>query len=389
VENRQSRHGGPQGDTPDDGVGDDGGPLYAKITASLALKIRRGEFAPGAPLPSERALAEQYGVSSITARRVMSELSRRSLVERRQGAGTFVRKQAGRKRVVFLVLEFKEAPVPDHRMIPSAFGELVGGIAQVTWQVEASLGLGFVREPDELAAWLQEARLEDSCDGLVVRAAGDVTSEEIDLLDSAGLPYVVVKRHPRDRVVPCVIADERRAVRLATEHLLALGHQAIGLIASTQAQTLYEERVLGYQDALRSAGVDLQPSLLCDAPDFSVASGETAARQLLGQPRTQRPTALMVASDSMAMGAYQAAAHWGISIPQDLSIASVDDIAEAATLQPPLTTVRMSHVDFGVRAMELLLTMIDAQWRGEPQPPRVDVIEPHLVLRESTAPPRR
>lgn len=217
----------------------------------------------------------------------------------------------------------------------------------------------------------------------------DVTSEEIDLLDAAGLPYVVVKRRPRDRVVSCVIADERRAVRLATEHLIGLGHQTIGFIASTQSQTLYEERVLGYQDALRSAGIQPEPHLLCDAPDFSVASGEAAARRLLGQPLPQRPTALMVVSDSMAMGAYRAAAHWGISIPQDLSIASVDDIAEAGTLQPPLTTVRMSHVDFGVRAMELLLTMIDAEWHGEPQEPRVDIIEPHLVLRDSTAPPHR
>lgn len=362
-------------------------PLYAQLKDVLAQRIRRGQLTPGTLLPSERELALHCGVSTITARRVMAELAREGLVERRRGVGSFVRAEAGRKRITLLIFEFKEAPQLGHRMIASAFGELVGGVAEAAWEANAALGLAFLSRPEELAAWLDRAAADRSCDGLLIRAAGDVTAAEVNQLEASGLPYVLVKRHVPGRCVSCVIADERAAVRLAVEHLVGQGHRRIGFAASTQSRVLYEERLGGYLDALAAAGLTSHPRLICPAPDFSAESGEEAARRLLGQPPRERPTALMVASDSMAIGAYEAAAQWGLAIPAGLSIASVDDVPEARALRPPLTTARTSHVEFGSRAVRLLLKVIEAHWQGHPLPPQEDVIEPTLVVRESTAPP--
>ncbi|MGH2368976.1 MAG: LacI family DNA-binding transcriptional regulator, partial [Chloroflexota bacterium] len=194
-------------------------------------------------------------------------------------------------------------------------------------------------------------------------------------------------RHVPGHPAPCVIADERRAVRLSTDHLLALGHRCIGFVASTQSQVLYADRLQGFRDALAAVGLPADEALLAPAPDFSAESGRAAASPLLRRPSRTRPTALMVASDSMAMGAYEAAAECGLAIPMDVSIASVDDILEARALRPALTTARTSHVEFGLRATRRLLAGIGAHWRGEPVGRQADVIEPELIVRESTGPP--
>jgi DNA-binding LacI/PurR family transcriptional regulator len=365
-------------------------PLYVQLHDLLARRLRQGEPAPGAPFLSERELVERYGVSSITARRVMAELVREGLIERRNGVGTFVRADAPPKRLALLILEFKEAPQLGHRMIASAFGELVGGVAQAAWEAGADLALAYIHRPQELAAWLERARVERSVDGLLVRAAGDVTPDELALFQRTGLPFVLVKRHVPGHPASCVVADERRAVELSTAHLLALGHRRIGFVASTHSAVLYAERLQGYRDALQAAGVVADESLIVPGPDFSQESGRQAAATLLRRPARRRPTALMVASDSMAMGAYEAAAERGLSIPHDLSLASVDDIPEARALRPALTTARTSHLEFGLRATRRLLAEVEAGWRGQPSVPagaEADVIEPQLIVRESTAPP--
>ncbi len=362
-------------------------PLYVQLRELLVQRLRRGDFAPGAPFLSEREMIAQYGVSSVTTRRVMTELVREGLIERRNGVGTFVRAEAPRRHLALLVLEFKEAPQVTHRMIASAFGELVGGVAQGAWDANAALGLAYVAQPEELGPWLVRAVAERSADGLLVRAAGDLTDEELAPLERSGLPFVLVKRHLPGHALACVVADERRAVQLGTEHLLALGHRAIGFVASTQSASLYEERAQGYADALAAAALPFDPQRVVTAPDFSPESGEEAVRELLQRPGLGRPTALMVASDSLAMGAYRALAAAGLRIPDDVSVASVDDIPEAQALQPPLTTARTSHLEFGIRATRLLLRLIDARWKGLPLPIQTDVIEPDLVVRSSTAAP--
>jgi LacI family transcriptional regulator len=361
-------------------------PLYVQLTDLLIRRIRRGEFPPGAAFLSERELSQRYGVSAITSRRVLADLARDGLLERRTGVGTFVRANRSRVRVSLLVFEFKEAPDAGHRMIASAFGELVGGVAQAAWEANASLNLAYLAQPDDLTRWLDDAASTSSVDGVLVRAAGDVADDELRRLEASGLPFVLIKRHVPGHPAWAVIADEAAAVRLSVEHLVALGHRAIGFVASTQSAVLYQERLRGYREALASAGLSFDESLVATAPDFSADGGASAAHRLLSSRRV-RPTGLMVASDSMAIGAYRAAAERGLAIPDDLSVASVDDIPEAQALVPSLTTARTSHVEFGVRAVRLLLRAVEARRGGASMRPQEDVIEPTLVVRQSTAPP--
>ena len=275
-------------------------PLYVQLKDALVRRLSRGEFVAGGAFPTQRELVEHYGVSSITARRVLDELTREGVIERRNGVGTFVRAAVRPKRLALLILAYQE---PARRQIASAFGELVGGIAEVTWETGASLLLAYVRQPDELSRWLDEAREARSVDGLLVRAAGDVTTEELDLLDNARIPFVLVRRRAPNRPTACALVDDHRAVQLATTHLIELGHRQIGFAASTQSAVQFQERLAGYCEALDAAGISIDQHLIARAPDFSPESGEAAAFLLLNRGVA---TALVMGSDSMAIGAYEA-----------------------------------------------------------------------------------
>ena len=362
-------------------------PLYAQLCERLAQDIRLGRLPVGEPFYSERGLMESFGVSSITARRVMTELAREGLIERRNGVGTFVRATARAMRLALVVLEFQEPERIENRQPASVFGELVGGIAQVAWETAASFTLAFIRRQEELAPWLEEALDTRSTDGVLVRTSGDVLPETLDDLDRAGLPYVLLRRRAPGSNASCALTGDREGIALVTDHLLKLGHERLGFVLPVSARATYEDRLGGYRSALQAHGLPFDRRFVAEVPDYSSASGTLGARDLLDRAPDARPTALVAASDSLAIGAYEAAAQLGLAIPADVSVVGLTDIPEAAVLGPPLTTARTSYADLGARAVRLLERLIEARWAGSPLGPEVEVVEPQLVVRASTAPP--
>lgn len=178
---------------------------------------------------------------------------------------------------------------------------------------------------------------------------------------------------------PTVSLDNRAAARSMTEHLLHLGHTRIGVIQGPTASPLTQQRLAGYQDALATAGVIFDASLLVDG-DFTLKAGYQAAQRLLQQ--ANRPTALFCENDETAMGALQAVKQAGLRIPQDISVAGFDDIAFAAYCDPPLTTIAQPAEQFGQTAVALLLDVLEGKIT---QAPKVTV--PYeLIVRASTGP---
>ena len=120
--------------------------------------------------------------------------------------------------------------------------------------------------------------------------------------------------------------DDEGAGRLATQHLISLGHTEIGMISGTPATEMdfhqpYLRRT-GYQEALLDANLDFHPQWLAES-DFTIAGGYHAAKQMLGDPRNA-PTAIYCASDEMGFGAIQAARDLGLRVPQDVSVIAMD-----------------------------------------------------------------
>jgi DNA-binding LacI/PurR family transcriptional regulator len=354
-----------------------GGPLYQQLRQELFSRIRRGDFSPGARLPSENQLCETYGVSVTTARRALLELVKDGIVRRRPGVGTMVSPRVREAHLGLVSIDYRG----DAWWATSAvMGELIAGIGELAWKRHASFSMSGVpeeRASDYLAS-LVEAR---SVDGLLVRTANDIRPEHLDILERAGLPYVVLKRELPARPMNCVVSDDVLGARLATRHLIERGHRRIGFVCAKPSLSLTQERLSGYRQVLAEAGVSLDPALVRLELSFGKSAGDKAVRELLqSEPR---PTAIFVASDTMAIGGYQAVRGLRLTIPRDVALVGYDDISPAAVLEPPLTTIRTAFEDFGCLGAQLLLDLIE----GRLEPPQRVVIAPKLVVRQSTGKP--
>lgn len=174
------------------------------------------------------------------------------------------------------------------------------------------------------------------------------------------------------------MGDEDSA-RLATEHLVALGHRRIGFIAGSDEYSISAWRLEGWLKAMAAAGLD--PADLCVAGDFSYDSGVRAATRLLGHANP--PTAIIAGNDQMALAVLDTASARGLDVPGDLSLVSFDNTPVTRFTTPQLTAVDQPIAATFARAVELLLNRDDDLDPDEPV-----VVPGALVVRASTAPPR-
>lgn len=192
----------------------------------------------------------------------------------------------------------------------------------------------------------------------------------------ADLPFVVVGGHPWVPV-PTVTIDQAEGARLATDHLLGLGHATVHHIRGAPDWIDAAERQRGWQEALQARGAAPGRSV---AGDWSAAGGYAAGAELAADPEA---TAIFAANDQTALGVLRALHDAGRSVPGDVSVVGFDDTPEAAYYVPPLTTVRQDFNEVGRRCVELLLE--PATGGGAPEHV---VVAPELIARESSAPPR-
>ena len=201
------------------------------------------------------------------------------------------------------------------------------------------------------------------------------------LLDDQHIPFVrigSINAGPGIRMT----MDDEHAARLATDHLVELGHRRIGFISGSGEYSLSQWRVDGWKAAMADAGLNAH-DLLAEG-DFSFASGERAARNLLGL--ADPVTAIIASNDQMALATLDVARELGFSVPADLSVVSFDDTPIVRFAVPTLTAIDQPIAATASRAVELI---IDTE-RGGELPDEPVVIPAGLVRRQSTAPaPRR
>ena len=348
-------------------------PLYQQLKSILQRQLDTGALRPGDMLPSLRQLCREYGVSSITARRALQELVNEGRLQSQQGVGTFVTARSHHPRLALVIFGFHDQ---EWRRNSTIFGDLIGGAATVAWEHEALFSVARVdpgRQPADVLASILDERFFD---GLLIRILPDITLADLQPVLDAGLPYVVIKRYLPGRAINCVVNDDVRAAYQATAHLISHGYSRLGFVCPLNA-TVGRDRHQGYRQALADHGLPYDARLVQETGDWFEELGRAALKSLCALPGP--PQAVFAAGDQLAIGAYRGAAELGLRIPDDLAIVGYDDIPAAATLQPPLTTVRTSYHDFGARATELLLALI----AGRVVPPQKLVLEAPLIVRES------
>jgi LacI family repressor for deo operon, udp, cdd, tsx, nupC, and nupG len=228
----------------------------------------------------------------------------------------------------------------------------------------------------------RSSALHKRVDGVLL-AATPLQPEDLTAIAELGIPGVTVSSGTPVPGWVSVRIDDAEAARTATEYLIALGHRRIAHISGDSADelafTTHIDRRVGYQEALRAAGLPAEPELCVEA-DFTVAGGARAARQLLA--RKPRPTAIFAACDEMALGALATLRDAGLRVPGDISVIGIDDHDVAAAVG--LSTVAQPAAEQGRLAAAKLL---DQLCRGVADASGSIVLPTFLVVRDSTGPP--
>jgi LacI family transcriptional regulator len=210
----------------------------------------------------------------------------------------------------------------------------------------------------------------------VVIAVASAQSDLRPLLDRR-VPVVAVDRRPSryEDAVDSVVVDNAAGARQATEHLLTAGARRVGCITGPERASTASERLAGYRQALRSAGVRAHASWVRRA-DFREDGGYAAARELLAG--RDRPDALFVANNLMTIGALRAITDAGLRVPDDVMLVGFDDAPWTTLVQPQLTVVAQPTYEMGRQAARLLATATPDL------PARHLVLPPTLVVRGSS-----
>jgi len=208
--------------------------------------------------------------------------------------------------------------------------------------------------------------------------------ERVRQLKLRGIPVVLLDRAGNESDFCSVSVDDVEGGRLAVQHLLDQGHTAIAVIGGPETLQQVADRRLGAELA-RSRHNGLARLLVKSTPHLDVASGVTAAEEIVTMPEAERPTAVFATNDLLAIGLLQGFVTAGMQVPKEMAIIGYDDIAFAAAAAVPLSSIRQPRLAIGCRAAELLFDEIEANERELSHDHRQVRFTPELVVRRSSA----
>ncbi|MFM7135510.1 MAG: substrate-binding domain-containing protein [Planctomycetota bacterium] len=357
-------------------------PKHETIHEDLARLIGDVTLAPGRQLPTEAELVRTYKASRPTVTRVMQRLVLEGLVERRAGAGTFVRRGAttsSARLFGLLIPGLGETEI---------FEPLCGQMARdaqshqhtLLWGDASDHGPGNAGERAVALARDYAARRV----GGVFFAPLELFAEKesvnatvIEILDKANIPVILldrdIVRHPDRSRHDVVAIDHRRAGHMLVAHLLGQGIRRISFVARPLSAPSIGLRIAGYRDALREAGIE--PS--SKAVHFGDPSDAAFVRRVLAGGQAE---AIVCGNDVTAARLLHTLDELGVLVPGDVRVAGFDDVRYANLLRVPLTTIHQPCRDLGTVAVQAMMERLT----NPGLPARDILLGARLVVRRST-----
>ncbi|HEY2017978.1 MAG TPA: LacI family DNA-binding transcriptional regulator [Bryobacteraceae bacterium] len=266
--------------------------------------------------------------------------------------------------------------VPD--LMHSFFAEIAKGVSAAIRPLGYDVVICNSEEDSSVESSEVDRLLARQVDGLIIASAQPPSSLEVfERIEARNVPFVLIDRRFMEAHAPYVGADDEAIGRLATSHLIERGCRLVAHIAGP-AITTGLGRLKGYREALAQAGISVPDSYVVSATDD--ATGYQAAKRLLALD--PRPDGIFGYNDPTAAGAMKAVLEAGIGIPETLKVIGVGNVHYSDLLRVPLSTIDQSSAAIGLQAAEILVKTIGSKRR---RPPRTVIIEPTLVVRESTA----
>ncbi len=252
------------------------------------------------------------------------------------------------------------------------FSLLIQGVSSTCNASDYSVML-WLAEPEYERQMISKILYNGIVDGIIVSSML-CNDPIIAALSQGRLPFLLIGRHPTNPSINTVDVDNLNGARQAVRHLALSGRKRIATITGPQGMAVGQDRYQGYLDGLKDHNLSQKPEWIVEG-DFTENSGYSAMQKLL----TQKPDAVFVASDPMAIGALRAIAEAGLNTPQDIAIIGFDNNPQASHAVPSLTTVCQSTQQLGALAAETLIDII----QNPSNLPRHIVLPTELIIRDS------
>jgi DNA-binding LacI/PurR family transcriptional regulator len=338
---------------------------------------RRSAPRPGARSATINEVAARARVSTATVSRVVAGTGRVSDALREQVLRAARQLDYRPNRVArnLRVRATRTVGVVIPDIVNPFFTGMVRGIEDALQAADYTLLLGNSDGRSERERLYLDTLRAEGVAGILFVPSSDQPDAYVSLV-RAGVPLVAIDRSPAGLEVDLVTVTNEEGAHAGVAHLCGHGWKRIGIVTGPSHLNVARERERGYERALREAGMPVDPDLVRRA-DFKEQGGYDAMRSLLSLP--DRPTAVFVANNLMAMGALHAIGDAGLAIPRDIGIVCFDDVPWGAWLLPPLTAVAQPAFELGATAARMLLNRL----READSPVRKVVLPTRLVVRAS------
>jgi len=352
-------------------------PKYIQIKNSIIEQITGGDLGPGEQIHSISEIMEKFKVSKVTAVRALTELEVEGIVQRKHGLGTFV---AHPKEETSEARARKSVTVIAPDMANPFHIEVVGCVERRLREEGIVVELSCTDYQVEVEKRLIRTVVsEKHVSGIVlISSAIPRTLYHEPLPD---IPLVMVDACPSDLIGKCVFitCDNFKGGYDAAAHLAHLGHKRIGYVNIPIGSL---DRLSGFRKGMEDHDLILEEGRI-----LMLSSRNQVGSELIDFVKRENLTALFTVNDMIAMQAMHLLRSHGFRIPEDISLVGYDNVAAARYLEVPLTTIEQYEEQIGRKAAENLLAGLNPA--NSSFRPREIVIVPRLIVRASTAPPRR
>ncbi len=263
-----------------------------------------------------------------------------------------------------------------HALLDIFYGDVIRGFQSEAQRLGYQVLLHMYDRRTEGLEAVQSDLLE-RVQGLIVANDGDITPEMVVQLEEAETPLVLIENHVEGHRLPSILGDNFTAGYTVMRHLLSLGHREIAVLRGPAKYSSLVDRWRGCLAALGEHDLTLPKEFLPPPVSEHPQKGYLQMKKVLALPR--KPTAVVAISDKTAFGAMSAIREAGLSIPGDIAIVSIDNVADSVYTHPPLTTYHIPRREMGVLAMQKLHHIIE----GRPEIAVKSVVYGELIVRES------
>jgi LacI family transcriptional regulator len=358
--------------------------LYMEVYESLNAKIRKGEYPVEAFLPSEKEIGKSYGVDRTTVRKALKLLVNNRIVEKKAGVGTRVISSIAspeRPKSTFsmsicnsnaIAFFLPTSRTRENRITQPFYSTLFYNVEKICKQEGYQVVYSALDEVDDIRQVLKKGNFKS------IMFVSNILRSHIDYALEQRFPCVLINGHYNK--LPSVLQDNTEGAYLICRHLISLGHRRIAFIRGIPAYISSIERMRGCLSAMYEYNIPVCKKYILEC-DWDTGSSSRTVTEFFHKFRTQKfPTAIVAFNDSSAFGAIQALTRLGLRVPEDVSVTGFDNVEQAESFLPGLTTVD-TDIPFmaSIAVRNLLLQLRDGRTDN------VKLVVPvKLIVRDST-----